>query len=106
MKPLDIYETDFGFQGSGEGVIYKYDKPNHKYGDPQVYYFVLTINRMTQKQYLLFYSKYMNMQSIRRNVEVREDFSKYFRRQLFRGVFGNKPSLESFKKAIRIIKEL
>ena len=106
MKPLDIYETDFGFRGSGEGIVYEYSKSKHKHGDPEISYFILTRNRATQRQYLLFYSRRMGMQSIRRNVEIREDFSKYFKRDMFRLSFQEKSNLNSLKKALNIIKEI
>lgn len=106
MKPLDIRETDFGFQGGGEGVIYKYNKSKYKYGEPEIYYFVLTNNRVTGRLYLMFRSRSMGMQSIRRNVKIKQDFSKDFKRELFRLTFHKEWESKPLKRALGIIKEL
>lgn len=104
MKPVEMYKTEFGFSHEGPGVIYDYEKSSGL-SDTKISFFVLTKNRHG-KDFIIFDSKHMNMQSIRRNVETRQDFSKYFKRDLFRIAFGDNSDLKSINKAIGIIKEL
>ena len=104
MKPVDMYETNWGFRVGGQGIIYSYEK-REKHLDPKINYVVLGWNRSLQKRVLFFDGKFMSMSQIRRNVEVNNDFSSPFKKSIFRIAFeGNQ--LNDVKRFLDIIREI
>jgi hypothetical protein len=105
MKPVRMIKTDFGFRYEGEGVIYDYEKSGGL-SDTRVLYFVVARNRRTGKDFIMTDMKYMNMQSIRRNVEVYNDFSPLFKESVFRILFEKGSSIETMKMVSEIISKM
>lgn len=106
MKPVEMYKTEFGFRHEGPGVIYDYKKPPRGLSDTKISYFVLAQNRKTGKEFIIFDSKYMNMQTIRRNVEVYNDFFPIFKESIFRILFKNNSDIKNMKMASEIISNM
>ena len=107
MKPIEMYETEFGFSHEGPGVIYDYEKSSGL-SDTKISFFVLTKNPKTGKHFIMFDSKYMNMQSIRRNVEVYNDFFPIFKKTVIRSLFEHnfKWNTSNIKMASDIISKI
>lgn len=86
LKPVDIYSSPYGFIISGEGIIYEYSK-REKYQDPQIKFFIVTRDRRTNSLQILFDGRFLNLGMVRRNVEINNDFSPNFKKNLFKYCF-------------------
>lgn len=107
MKPVEMYKTEFGFSHEGPGVIYDYKKSSGL-SDTEIFFFVLARSRKTGERFITFDSKYMNMQSIRRNVEVYDDFFPIFKKTVIRSLFEHsfKWNTSGIKMASDIISKI
>ncbi|MFW6028776.1 MAG: hypothetical protein ACOCRO_00835 [Halanaerobiales bacterium] len=99
LKPIIFQETEFGFRRSGEGMIFNYDKGN-KHSQVRIEYFILNYNSKNNP-YFGFYESFLSLDQIRRNVEINNDFSNFFKHEAIKAIFyENRENIEILKKAI------
>lgn len=109
MRPVDIYKSPYGFFHPGEGVIYEYER-REKYQDPRVSYFVVNYSPRIQSPVLIFESRFLSLDIIRRNVEINDSFSPSFKRFVveycFERVAENVANRKNVEKLVEILEEL
>lgn len=87
-KPANFYATKTGFMHSGEGMVVGHKKGNKITGD-RIYYFLLFRGDITK---FAERSVSLTPNQARKNIEVKDDFSTNFKRDLLCLSFETKKS--------------